>query len=144
MFSLYEIILILVCVAAATKGLVSFAQWAWGNLKTIFKKEENHKGEIINIKEQLTAQSKIMTAETKRLDDVQKGLEFLIESDREDIKAWITDKYHYFSHKGWIDDYSLDCIEQRYARYVKEGGNSFIGDLMSKIRALPTEPPSEE
>lgn len=150
MFSLDEIILMIIFIAAATKGVISFCQWAWTTLKAIFKKEEDQKDEITEIKEQLkqhmatlNKQQKIMTAESARLDAVQKNLEFLIESDKEDIKAWITDKYHFFTHQGWIDDYSLDCIELKYARYTKEGGNSFILDLMVKIRALPTEPPHQ-
>ena len=150
MFSIYEIVMMIVLLAAATKGVVSFGQWVWRNLKAIFKKEEDKKDEITEIKEQLAEhtatlnkQQQIMTTESTRLDSVQKNLEFLIESDREDIKAWITDKYHFFTHQGWIDDYSLDCIELRYARYVKEEGNSFVFDLMQKIRALPTEPPQK-
>ena len=151
MFSIYEILFIIVTVALATKGVISFGQWAWRNLKAIFKKEEDKKDEITEIKEQLAEhaatlnkQQQIMSAESARLDTVKKNLEFLIESDREDIKAWITDKYHFFTNQGWIDDYSLDCIELRYARYIKEDGNSFIFDLMVKIRALPNEPPEKE
>ena len=38
-----------------------------------------------------------------------------------------------------IDDFSLDCIEKRFAHYQDEGGNSFIAALMAEIRALPKE-----
>ena len=65
-------------------------------------------------------------------------IETLIESDKDDIKAYITKEHHYFVYqKGWIDDYSLDCIERRYDHYVAEGGNSFIKGLMEEIRNLP-------
>lgn len=144
MFSFYEILLIIAAAALMVKGTISFMQWAWKNLSLLFKKEENKKGEIKNIKERLDKTENTMTQESARLNKVQESLQFLIESDREDIKAWITDKYHHFEAQGWIDYYSLECIETRYARYVKEGGNSFIEDLMAKIRALPNQPPEEE
>ena len=64
----------------------------------------------------------------------------LIASDRDDIKSWITEKHHYYCYsQEWIDDYSLDCIEKRFAHYQDEGGNSFIAALMAEIRALPKE-----
>lgn len=55
----------------------------------------------------------------------------LIDSDRDDIKSYITREHHYFCYqKGWIDDFSLDCCERRYKHYSDEGGNSFIGQFM--------------
>ena len=69
----------------------------------------------------------------------------LILSDRDDIKAFITRQHHYFVYqKGWIDDYSLDCIQRRYSHYIEEGGNSFIEGLMREIRKLPKKHPSGE
>ena len=65
----------------------------------------------------------------------------LIESDKDDIKAWLTQQHHYFCfQKGYIDDYSLDCMEKRYKHYADEGGNSFVATLMSEVRALPKMP----
>ena len=62
----------------------------------------------------------------------------MVESDKDDIKAWITEKHHFYCYeKRHIDDYSLDCIEKRYAHYQDEGGNSFVEDLMKDIRKLP-------
>ena len=69
-------------------------------------------------------------------------INLLIESDKDDIKAFITQQYHYFcEQKGWIDDYSMDCIEKRYSHYVEEKGNSFVKQLMEQLRALPRKPP---
>ena len=68
--------------------------------------------------------------------------DLLVESDKDDIKAFITREYHYFcEQKGWIDDYSMDCIERRYNHYLEERGNSFIAQLMEAIRALPRKKP---
>lgn len=60
-----------------------------------------------------------------------------------DIKAWITDKHHYFMGQGWIDIHSLECIEYRFKDYTVLGGNSFVEDLMRDIRSLPMHPPKE-
>ena len=42
---------------------------------------------------------------------------------------------------GWIDDFSLDCLERRYQHYADEGGNSFIEGFMEELRALPKQDP---
>jgi hypothetical protein len=68
----------------------------------------------------------------------------LIESDKDDIKSFITKEHHYYvEQKKWIDKFSLDCIEKRYKHYKDEGGNSFIEDLMGELRKLPKQPPQE-
>ena len=72
-------------------------------------------------------------------------INLLIDSDKDSIKSFITDRHHHFCYdKKWIDDYSLDCIEKRYKHYTDEGGNSFIHDLMKELRALPKQPPHNE
>ena len=77
---------------------------------------------------------------TTALVSLSKKVDILIQSDKDDIKAFITREHHYFCYqKGWIDDNSLDCIEKRYTHYQKEGGNSFIETLMEQIRELPKQ-----
>lgn len=75
---------------------------------------------------------------------VKQSVELLIESDKNDIKAWITEKHHYFIRQGWIDDYSLDCIERRFKCYQREGGNSYVEELVNEIRKLQHFPPEKE
>lgn len=66
----------------------------------------------------------------------------LIDSDKDDIKSYITREHHYFCYQiGWIDDFSLDCLEKRYRHYADEGGNSFIEGFMDELRALPKQAP---
>jgi hypothetical protein len=78
----------------------------------------------------------------ERLDKQQEVLTLLTNSDRDDIKSWIVQQYHYFYEtKKWIDDFSMDSLEKRYACYQKEGGNSYITDLVEQIRTLPKRPP---
>ena len=80
------------------------------------------------------------------LKDLSDKIDMLINSDKDSIKAYITQRHHWFCYeKGWIDDFSLDCLEKRYQHYEDEGGNSFIGYFMDELRALPkkqgTAPP---
>ena len=72
------------------------------------------------------------------LKDLSDKIDMLINSDKDSIKAYITQRHHWFCYeKGWIDDFSLDCLEKRYQHYEDEGGNSFIGYFMDELRALP-------
>ena len=76
------------------------------------------------------------------LKDLSTKIDMLIDSDKDDIKSYITREHHYFCYqRGWIDDFSLDCIERRYQHYTDEGGNSFIEGFMTELRALPKQQP---
>ena len=69
---------------------------------------------------------------------MSKAINILIASDKDDIKAWITQQHHYFCYElGYIDDYNLQCIEARYVHYKEEDGNTFIDGFMKDIRNLP-------
>jgi len=77
-------------------------------------------------------------------ENINRLIAMLIESDREAIKAYITEQHHRFVYEvGWIDDYSLDCLEKRYSIYEREEGNSFVLGLMNELRDLPKIPPNE-
>lgn len=76
-----------------------------------------------------------------KLDQQQETLTLLTDSDRDDIRSWIVHQYHYFvEQRKWIDDFTMDALEKRYAHYCKEGGNSYVSNLMSELRKLPRSP----
>lgn len=132
-YSIVEIISFLVIFAGAIKGFVSFWDWAAARLKQVFKKESQREDDSEQIKT-LTEQQK---KTDEKIEEIIKAIQLLTQSDKDDIKAWITEKHHYFCYeKKHIDDYSLDCIEKRYSHYKEEGGNSFIDDLMDDLRSL--------
>ena len=144
-YSLTEIIIFLVLFSLALKGVVSFWDWGVDRLRKIFNKEskkekekellDNHiKQSSEQVKQILSQQEQIMS----EILDMKNVINLLINSDKDDIKSWITQQHHYFCYElKYIDDYSLDCIEKRYSHYRDEGGNSFIEDLMKEIRNLP-------
>lgn len=150
-YSLSEIVAFLVTFALAIKGVISFYDWATERLKKTFSKETQRDKEKEVLEERLVYGADKMRALDKQqkqtneqLKAIHKQLEMLISSDKDDIKADLTKDHHYFCYKKkWIDDYSLDCMQRRFERYVEEGGNSFIEKLMDEVKDLPNQPPSD-
>lgn len=134
MFSLTEVITFLVLLAGAMRGFISFWDWGIARARQAFKKESQREEQIKRIEDLETWKS----GADDTLKELLAAVQLLTQSDRDDIKAWITEKHHYFCYdQTWIDDYSLDCIEKRFKHYEEEGGNSFVKDLMNDLRALP-------
>lgn len=137
-YSIQEIIFFIVLLATALKGGLSWIDWAKERLGAkIEKVNEQNK-----VKENLRSDMEKLTKEqreiSEKIDKIVQVVDLLKESDKDDIKAWITREHHYFVYQlGYIDDFNLDCIEKRYTHYKDEGGNSFIAALMEEIRALP-------
>ena len=144
-FSPMTIVLCCVMIFLALRGIIEYRNW----IKTVTdeayekrKKQEerdqrvekmvaDYNKELINISQAIEYIKKSLTKLDSQVDNLTK-------SDKDDIKAYITNQYHYFvDGRGWIDDYSMDCIEKRYDMYKTYRGNSFIDDLMEQLRALP-------
>ena len=148
-YSISEIFLFIVLLALAFKGIVTFFEWLQERIKKAF----NIKFGKISEKERMNKRienGEIFMNELREhqkqndetLQGLSKKIDMLVESDRDDIKAYITKEHHKFCYdKGWIDDFSLDCLEKRFKHYADEGGNSFICGFMQELRALPKRPP---
>lgn len=144
-YSVQEILTFLVLFAIAVKGFISFWDWGYARLKQIFDKEHNQKQEIYSIQnrfdEHVRGYEALQNTQNEALKLLTDKMNLLLESDKDSIKAYITDRYHRFCQdQKWIDDYTLECIEKRYKHYKDEGGNSFIYDLMEELRKLPRRP----
>lgn len=161
-YSIQEILIFSVLLFFAIRQFMEAKDWiqkeahSWANKDEALAKIEQKAAEERNlINKKLDEALKEREVYIKRMDErddfLQKEIEaanenikLLLESDRDDIKAWITREHNYFCNKlGEIDTYSLDCINRRYQHYVKEKGNSFIEDLMNEIKALPKVAPSD-
>ena len=140
-YSWSEIILFVIAFAAAIKGVVTFWDWGKDRLRKVYDKEdkiEEIKSLIVENTKQMNEFSNIQAQTIDEIQHLKENITNLTASDKDDIKAWITEEHHHFCYEiKYIDDYSLDCIEKRYAHYVDEGGNSFISTLMEEIRNLP-------
>ena len=133
-YSISEILIFIVILASSIKGVVSFIEWAKDKI-THSVREKDKPDRILKKTEQNKKQLEHIKIE---VDSIKKILELLTASDKDAIKSFITKQHHYFCYKlKYIDDYSLDAIEKRYAHYKEEGGNSFVHDLMEELRALP-------
>lgn len=148
-YSLSDILIFIVFLALAIKGLVTFFDWARDRIRQAFNVEHQHLSEKERLEKSLQENSQMIKTlqenqqkSDKLLKDLFNKISMLIESDRDDIKAFITEKHHYYCYqKKWIDDFSLECLEKRYKHYEDEGGNSFIGGFMQQLRNLPKQPP---
>lgn len=132
-YSVSDILIFIVILALAIKELSSYIDWAKGKRNQCFTEEIGKRDKL----EQFENLVKRQNQTDNDIKEIKQSLQMLIQSDRDDIKAWITEKHHYFCYeKKYIDDYTLDCIEKRYAHYTNEGGNSFVEDLMIDLREL--------
>lgn len=142
-----QILIFVVLLGLAIKSVVTFFDWAYARLKQIFNKETNQLTKEEELEQRLSHGSNIMKSlqqQQKETDQILKNLtqkiNLLIDSDRDDIRSYITREHHYFCYtKGWIDDFSLDCLEKRFQHYAQEGGNSFIQGFMNDLRKLPKQ-----
>ena len=150
-FPISEILLCIVGVLVLVKWIIEYFDWGHKRTKDKYDQEAERKKNIEDINEKLNQNSEdikmlieMQKQQNKKIEQQNLRIELLIDSDKDDIKAFITEKYHYFVEvKGWIDDYSLDCLERRFQHYKDENGNSFVADLMSEIKRLPKHPPQK-
>lgn len=127
-FSLSDIIIFITLFAFALKGGISILDWFSERGRKFFDKTYQKPKELEQSLKDLI----------KTVQNLTKQVNILVQSDKDDIKAFITRQHHYFCYKiGSIDDQSLDCIEKRYTHYKEQGGNSYIHNLMEELRKLP-------
>lgn len=133
-YSIPQILIFIVFLAAAIKGIVTFFEWLQERIKKSYEKQNKPYKNAIKNKQQDRQLQQIQ----EEILNIQKDMKILMQSDKDAIKFAITKEHHYFCYElGFIDDYSLDCLERRYAHYKDQGGNSFIAELMADLRTLP-------
>lgn len=150
-YSLSDILIFIVILGLAVKSVVSFFDWVHERIQKVFNKQHSTLNEKEQLEKRLQDGSQFMNKLQqnqqeidKTLEDLSNKIDMLIESDKDDIKSFITREHHRFCYQvGWIDDFSLDCIEKRYKHYKNEGGNTFIDGFMEQLRALPKSSPSQ-
>ena len=111
-------------------------------------KEVEEKQQEINIQEEFQKLHDRLDQIDTRLDEfgrrlaaAEDRLTDLTISDMHDIKSWIVEQYHkFYVQQGWIDAFSAETIDRRYSDYKKEGGNSYIKNLMDQLHTLSMDP----
>ena len=150
-YSLSEILIFTIFLVLALKSFITFLDWAYERIKKVFNYEHAKLNSKEELKQKLQKQNQTIAilknnqqTTDKILQNLSAKIDMLIDSDKDDIKSYITREHHYFCYQvGWIDDFSLDCLERRYQHYEDEGGNSFIAGFMNELRALPKQPPQQ-
>lgn len=133
-YSLQDILIFIIILGVALKGCFSFFDDFTNRSVKIFNRTYQKPKQLQNTIKKME----------ESIENLSKKVDILMKSDRDDIKAFITRQHHYFVYqKGWIDDYSLDCVERRYTHYNEQGGNSFIQTLMTDLRNLPKQEPKQ-
>ena len=137
-YSINDIIIFIILLALAFKGVFSFFSWMGD-----FLKQAVHHAETPQKLAQVIDSNKEEINDLKKcLSQLNDSVNLLIKSDKDAIKAYITREHHYFVYEQkWIDDYSLDCLQKRFVHYQEQGGNTFVLDLMQELRALPKQQP---
>lgn len=143
-FSFPQIILFIILLAIVIKELVEFIDWVKSRNDKEYEERKTENELARSNEERLDKLEDNMIKMSENINNINDKVDLLINSDRDDIKAFITREHHYFCYKmKWIDDYSLDCLEHRFQHYQEEEGNSFIEGLMKELRALPKTDPEQ-
>lgn len=136
-YSLDQILVFIIMLSLAVKGGVEFFDWIKKRFSTVITDTRAKEQEKAEVSENIDKLFEMQKKQNEAIDDLTKSVNLLLRSDRDDIKAWITQQHHHYCYDlKYIDDFSLDCIEKRYTHYKDEGGNSFVEDLMIDLRSL--------
>ena len=153
-YSFAEFLVFALIFILAIKEGITFVDWIKAKVRKSTNKAIEEKKEHDKIEEEIKDLNKFYNEKAvvdkgfadadKRFKKIEELIEMLIESDKEDIKSFITLQHHKFVYEQeWIDDYSMNCLENRYAIYEREHGNSFVLGFMNELRALPKQPPCD-
>lgn len=140
-YSIKDIIIFIIILSLGIKQAIELIDWFKNKIKkntdeTISETERNKQ-----IDEKLKHYDNKLNDMNAKIEDTNAKLKLLLESDKDDIKSDIVQKYHFFcEQQKWIDDFSMDCLEKRYSHYVEENGNSYAESLMKALRKLPRTP----
>lgn len=132
------------CIIELIKGI----QFLKGLKDKQVNEEVEERQQEINIQEEFQKLHNRLDQIDQRLADFETRmaaaegkLKDLMISDMHDIKSWIVEQYHkFYVQQGWIDAFSAETIDRRYSDYKKEGGNSYIGNLMDQLHTLSMDP----
>lgn len=146
-YTIAQLIIILVGVGLLVKGIWDLVDFFANKIKKHYDK--NQEGEITRkeileqiekVSEKLNKLSDDQQTIKEKIEEQQDFLDLLMDSDKDQLKSLIVNRYHHFIAQGWIDDFSMDSLEKCFQHYQDEGGNSYIHDLMNDLRRLPHTP----
>ena len=100
-------------------------------------KTVDHVDKIREQEEALEQVIKNMQRQQKQLQSITDKIDELLVSDKDSIKSWIVMLYkQYKKDPSGLDSMQMDLLERRFSHYKKEGGNSYIDNLMQELREI--------
>lgn len=72
----------------------------------------------------------------ENIENIEEKIHTLIDTDKDTIKAYITEQHSHFMKLGEIDKFSLECLEKLFEHYQEANGNSFVESFMIDLRNL--------
>ena len=143
-FDLTDIIIMLTLLIVGAEKLIKAIDWLRARFRKSYDEENTLKEEVEDLNkfyEEKKVVDEGFAKVNERIDKICDLVDMLVESDKESIKAYITERHHFFvQERKWIDYHSMDCLERRFSIYEREHGNSFVEDLMNDLRQLPKMP----
>ena len=143
-FELTDIIIMLTLLIVGAEKLIKAIDWLRARFIKSYDEENTLKEEVEDLNkfyEEKKVVDEGFAKVNERIDKICDLVDMLVESDKESIKAYITERHHFFvQERKWIDYHSMDCLERRFSIYEREHGNSFVEDLMNDLRQLPKMP----
>lgn len=97
----------------------------------------NHVDKVREQEEALEQVVKNIQQQQKQLQSITDKIDELLASDKDSIKSWIVMLYkQYKKDPSGLNSMQMDLLERRYSHYKKQGGNSYIDNLMQELREI--------
>lgn len=100
--------------------------------------EESVKGDA-KLHEEMNSFGDSIKELSSKISSQQEMTKLLLDSDKETIKATITNIYYESKKQGFIEPYKLQAIEPMYEKYLQENGDTFVASIMNQLRLMPNE-----
>ena len=99
------------------------------------KRESKREDQILQ--QQMRNDETVIEKVSSQMNIINTNIGLLIESDKESIRALITNMYYDSIALGYIPMYKLETVETLFGKYLKENGNTFVGQMVKELRELP-------
>lgn len=135
-FSIEQILLYAVFLFVAIKNTVDAFDWVRDRFNKVMSNKNSDKTKNNRLINRVRDLEDKQIKQEEKIEEINRKIDMLIESDMYSIKNYITEKHAYYTELGYIDYYQLSILESRYEIYKQEHGNSFVHELMKDLRML--------
>ena len=124
------------CLSEIIETLSQSVNTLSADLKEMKSTVDAYKDEITDLKSKLSTYETDNSHVISQINKIDGKVDMLMDSDKESIRAFILNEFHKWEPLNYIDVYSLAVCEDKYKKYVKENGNTFVKDIMEELRHM--------